>query len=153
VAEASLVGLQICRELEEQQLGSAVGMAMGSTFCGVTGCSTVACRWDITGAPVVRAARLMQFALDQCIPAAIDQSVYSGQTASSHLRLLKSCHVVKGDSKPLNVYGLSHAKVYAAFRVLETVHGSGAHDSSVVEIFDHISKSRNRCAVLVTGTL
>jgi hypothetical protein len=42
--------------------------------------------------------------------------------------------------------------VYAAFRVLETVHGSGALDASVVEIFDHITKSRNRCAVLVTGT-
>jgi hypothetical protein len=94
----------------------------------------------------------MQFALDQSMPAAIDQSVYSDRTASSHLRLLKSCLVVKGDSKPLNVYGLSRAKVYAAFRVLETVHGSGALDASVVEIFDHITKSRNRCAVLVTGT-
>ena len=152
VAEASLVGLDVCRELEEQQLGSAVGMALGSTFCGVTGCNAVACRWDITGAPVVRAARMMQFALAKRLPAAIDHSVYSDQTASSHLTLLDCCLILKNETRPCSVYGLSGAKVYAAFRVLETVYGSGALDTSVAEIVNCITVSRNRCAILVTGT-
>jgi hypothetical protein len=61
--ETSILGIEVCRELVEKEVGCAIGMAIGSTFCGVTGSSSVACRWDITGPPPVRAARLMQYAL------------------------------------------------------------------------------------------
>ena len=49
IPESAMLGLNICEELQERQVGCAIGMAQGSTFCGVTGCRDVACRWDITG--------------------------------------------------------------------------------------------------------
>jgi class 3 adenylate cyclase len=45
--ETSVLGVEVCRELVKKKLGCAIGMAIGSTFCGVTGSSSVACRWDI----------------------------------------------------------------------------------------------------------
>jgi class 3 adenylate cyclase len=45
--ETSIMGIEVCRELVEREVGCAIGMAIGSTFCGVTGSSSVACRWDI----------------------------------------------------------------------------------------------------------
>ena len=58
IPESSLMGIAVCHELVGQEVGCAIGMAQGPTFCGVTGCSTTACRWDVTGPPAVRAARL-----------------------------------------------------------------------------------------------
>ena len=55
VPETGVLGLEVCRELVDKQVGCAIGMALGSTFCGVTGSVSVACRWDITGPPAVRA--------------------------------------------------------------------------------------------------
>jgi hypothetical protein len=60
-------------------------MAKGSTFCGVTGSGSVACRWDITGPPAVCAARLMQFALEKDVEVAIDQSVYDDPAAATRM--------------------------------------------------------------------
>jgi len=62
VPETSLKGLDVCNDLIEQQVGCAIGVAIGPTFCGVTGSSTVSCRWDITGPPPVR-ARCSRFCL------------------------------------------------------------------------------------------
>lgn len=123
IPECSLLGLNVCRELVERQVGCAIGMASGSTFCGVTGCSKVACRWDITGPPPVRAARLMQLALESEWEIAIDQSVHDDPMAASQLNILDSAVTLKGAVGTVPVYTLSVSKSYAAFRVLETVHG------------------------------
>ena len=123
IPECSLFGLEVCRELVEKQVGCAIGMASGSTFCGVIGSSSVACRWDITGFPPVRAARLMQFALQTDIEVAVDQSVYSDPMATTRLEVLHRAIKLKGTEGTLPVYTLSDSKSYAAFRVLETVHG------------------------------
>jgi hypothetical protein len=61
--ETSVLGIEVCRELVEIQVDCAIGMAIGSTFLRGNGFSSVACRWDTTGPPAVRAARLMQYAL------------------------------------------------------------------------------------------
>jgi hypothetical protein len=123
IPECSLLGLDVCRELVEKQVGCAIGMASGSTFCGVTGCSKVACRWDITGPPPVRAARLMQYALEVELEVAIDQSVNDDPMAATRLDLLNRAVSLKGTDDLVPVYTLSNSKSYAAFRVLETVHG------------------------------
>jgi hypothetical protein len=147
--ETSILGIEVCRELVEKEVGCAIGMAIGSTFCGVTGSSSVACRWDITGPPPVRAARLMQFALANKLEVAIDQSIYSHPTAPARMVLYSSGVTLKGTVSPVPVYTLSTSSVYAAFRVLETVHGN-IHNGKVAEIQEHI-ESRSRCVVLVTG--
>jgi class 3 adenylate cyclase len=51
--ETSIMGIEVCRELVEREVGCAIGMAIGSTFCGVTGSSSVACRWDIVRCTVL----------------------------------------------------------------------------------------------------
>ena len=93
----------------EQEIGVAVGMAAGSTFCGVTGSSSVACRWDITGGPAVRAARLMQYALSRNVPLAIDASVSEGQTIPARMALLQDGVPIKGSPAPIRIYTLSEA--------------------------------------------
>jgi class 3 adenylate cyclase len=50
--ETSVVGIDVCRELVKKQVGCAIGMSIGSTFCGVAGSSSVACRWDIVSFPL-----------------------------------------------------------------------------------------------------
>jgi len=125
-----LFGLDICRELVEKQVGCAIGMASGSTFCGVTGSASVACRWDITGPPPVRAARLMQFAQQSGIEVAIDQSVYDDPMAATRLELLQRAVSLKGTVPTVPVYKLSDSNSYAAFRVLETIHGKYMNDGS-----------------------
>ena len=150
IPEVSVVGVQVCRDLENREVGCAIGMAMGLCFCGVTGSSAFACRWDITGPTPVRAARLMQYALMNEIHTAVDQSVYSNPMSSSYLQLLDQNVVLKGSSDTCSVYSLSDAKVYAAFRVLETVQGR-CHDRAVAEIAEWITSPRNRCAVMVKG--
>lgn len=117
------MGIGVCRDLIGKQVGCAIGMAQGSTFCGVTGCSHVACRWDIVGPPAVRAARLMQYALREKIEVAIDQSVYDDPIAATQM-IIHDCRVnLKGNDAPIPVYTICHTKQCAAFRVLETVHG------------------------------
>jgi class 3 adenylate cyclase len=123
VPETSLQGLKVCQALVDQQVGCAIGMALGSTFCGVTGSGTVACRWDITGPPAVRAARLMQFALSENVEVAIDQSVYEDDMAATMMKELRHAVPLKGSAQPVVVYTLSPCSWYSAFRVLETVHG------------------------------
>lgn len=123
IPECSLLGLDVCRELVEKQVGCAIGMASGSTFCGVTGFANVACRWDITGPPPVRAARLMELALEAGWEIAIDQSVHNDPMAASRLDILDRAVSLKGAVGAVPVYTLSNSKSYAAFRVLETVHG------------------------------
>ena len=124
VPETCLMGLDVCCDLIDKQVGCAIGMALGSTFCGVTGCSNVACRWDITGPPAVRAARLMQFALKTEVEVAIDQSLYCDPIAATRMSVLNSCVELKGTDAPVPVYTISAAKNTSALRVLETVHGT-----------------------------
>ena len=150
IPEANVLGLDICRELVEQEVGCAIGMACGTTFCGVTG-SNLACRWDITGPPAVRAARLMQYALQRNLPVAIDESVYLDSNTGTKMKLAEEGVTIKGSPEPCSVYTLSEAKVHSAFRVLETVHGR-CHDTTVGLISDWIRRpEQSRCAVLVKG--
>jgi len=126
IPETSLKGVEICCELVDKQVGCAIGVAQGAAFCGVTGCSTVACRWDITGPPAVRAARLMQFVLkSRDVEVAVDQSVYDDPMAGTRLTLWKPGVQLKGSDAAVPVYTISTTKRYAALRILETVHGKG----------------------------
>jgi class 3 adenylate cyclase len=150
IPETAILGIEVCRELVQKQVGCAIGMAIGSTFCGVTGSSSVACRWDITGPPPVRAARLMQYAVANNLEVAIDQSVYQDPVASPRMDLVNSCVNIKGTLTAVPVYTLSSAVESAALRVLETVHGR-MHNGAVAEVQEHITGYRNRCAVVVTG--
>lgn len=150
IPEANILGLDICRELVEQEVGCAVGMACGTTFCGVTG-SKLACRWDITGPPAVRAARLMQYAMKHNLEVAIDESVYLDPATGSKMKLVAAGVEIKGSPEPCSIYTLSEAKIHTAFRVLETVYGR-CHDDKVERIAKWIKQSeQNRCAVIVKG--
>lgn len=150
IPESNVLGVQVCRELVDKQVGCAIGMAVGSTFCGVTGSNEVACRWDVTGPPAVRAARLMQYALANGIDAAIDHSVYGDSMAAARLKLLRNDVRIKGNSNAIPIYGLSSASDYSAFRVLETVNAS-CHDHIVRDIQAYINGIESRCALIVTG--
>jgi hypothetical protein len=124
IPESSLMGLTVCAELIRQQVGCAVGIAQGPTFCGVTGCSTVACRWDITGPPAVRAARLMQYALSENIEVAIDHSLYDDcAMTAAKMAVLNPSVKLKGTPTEVPIYTLSRATASPAFRVLEALHG------------------------------
>lgn len=123
VPECSLRGIDICVELAAKQVGCAIGMAYGPTFCGVTGCATIACRWDITGPPAVRAARLMQFAVMEKNHVAIDHSIYSTPGASTRLKLLQGEVSLKGTETFVPVYTLTESTMVAAFRILDTLYG------------------------------
>jgi class 3 adenylate cyclase len=144
-----LLGLKVCRELVEKRVGATVGVATGPIFCGVTGCTT-ACRWDITGPGVVRAARLMQFALSKRVNFAIDQSVYDDPVAATHMTVLDASVSLKGTSTPIAVYTITDSKLHSAFQILENIHG-GVHNAKVQEIQNHVGGYKDRCAVVVTG--
>ena len=151
VPESRLLGLEIGRQLVQQEIGVAVGMAAGPTFCGVTGSSSVSCRWDITGAPAVRAARLMQYALKHEVPLAIDESLSrNSNTVPARMTLLQAGVPIKGSPAPIRIYTLSEATEFAAMNLLETVH-SEIHNPQVEEIRQHITGKRHRSAVVVTG--
>lgn len=150
VPEVSLIGLKVCEALLKKQVGCAIGMARGPCFCGVTGSSDIACRWDITGPPAVRAARLMKYALDHHIEVAIDQSLYDDPLATTRTMPLHNGVKLKGTLDPCNVYTLSGANRSVAFRLLETIHAS-IHDDTVKLVQNHISGDRSRTAVLITG--
>jgi class 3 adenylate cyclase len=149
VPEATIFGLEACRKLVDKQCGCAIGVAMGPTFCGVTGSNSIACRWDITGPPAVRAARLMQYALANELEVAVDESVYSVPSAASRLEVIDSFVQLKGSMEPVAVYSISESSVQCAYRLLETVHGS-VHNDLVREIQTFI-EDRRRSAVVVTG--
>jgi class 3 adenylate cyclase len=121
IPESSLMGISVCQELVSQEVGCAIGMAQGPTFCGVTGCSTIACRWDITGPPAVRAARLMQYAILETILVAIDRSVYVDSPMAAAKLVLQSSDVpLKGTIGTIPIYTLSLGSTSSAFRLLET---------------------------------
>jgi class 3 adenylate cyclase len=125
------MGLAICHELVDQEVGCAIGMAQGPTFCGVTGCSTNACRWDVTGPPAVRAARLMQYALSEGIDVAIDQSVCDDSPMAAAKLIIQGPNVLlKGATETIPVYTLLDTRISAAFRVLETSFRELIHDIS-----------------------
>ena len=147
--ETSLLGLSVCRELKEKQVGCAIGMAMGNTFCGVTGSANVACRWDITGKPAVRAARLMQYALLNDLSFVIDQSVYDDPLAAARMELLDEAISVKGCQDVIPIYTVSDSLDFSAFRVLETEFG-GVYDDIVRQVQEVINGPA-RSAIIVTG--
>lgn len=126
-------------------------MAMGSTFCGVTGSSSIACRWDITGPPAVRAARLMQYAIKNDLEVAIDSSLLTDPMAASRMALLDTHVNLKGSVDPCTVYRLSGSQLYSVFRVMETTTGS-AHHRVVQQVRKCINSRHSRCAVILTGT-
>lgn len=147
---ASVLALTVCEILESKQVGCAIGMALGSTFCGVTGCSRTACRWDITGPPAVRAARLMQYALKQGLQMAIDQSVFDDPLAATRLKILHSSVVLKGSPSPVTVYTLSDRTLSSVFGILDTSYGR-VHKEIVKQIEQHLRDESTRCAVIISG--
>jgi len=151
VPEAAIIGLEVCRALTRKRVGAAVGVAMGMAFCGVTG-SSAACRWDITGPAVVRAARLMQYALQHRTDGndyfAIDQSLYNDPMAATRLCVLDPAVTLKGTAAPIAVYTLSDAESVCAFRILD--HGLPVHLDAVQAIQNHIG-NKHRSGVIVTG--
>ena len=149
VPEASLFGLEACRKLVDKQVGCAIGAAMGPTFCGVTGSNTVACRWDITGPPAVRAARLMQYALENDLEVAVDESVFAVPAAASRLEIIDSSVELKGSKNPVSVYSMTGASVQSAFHVLGTEYGN-VHNGVVHAIRSFVC-DRSRSAVVVSG--
>ena len=147
VPEAAVVGLEVCRALTRKRVGTAVGVAMGLAFCGVTG-SNVACRWDVTGPSVVRAARLMQYAMQHQQEFAIDHSLYEDPMAATRLCVLDPAVPLKGSANPISVYTLSDAESVSAFRILD--HGLPVHLAAVQQI-QHFIGNKHRSGVLVTG--
>ena len=147
VPEAAVVGLEVCRALTRKRVGAAVGVASGTAFCGVTG-SQAACRWDVTGPCVVRAARLMQYALQHGTEFAIDESLYEDPMAATRLCVLDPAVPLKGSVAPISVYTLSDAESVCAFRILD--HGLPVHSKAVQQIQNHIS-NKHRSGVIVTG--
>ena len=123
-------------------------MAIGPSFCGVTG-SVDACRWDITGPAVVRAARLMQYALKNDIDFAIDQSVYADPQAMTYLSVVDPAVPIKGSQEPCAVYTISESEQHSASNILESNHAP-LHEFHVEDIHRFI-ESRKRGAVVVTG--
>jgi hypothetical protein len=150
VPEATKLAINACRELMSKQIGCAIGMAMGGTYCGVTGSAEIACRWDITGAPVVRAARLMQYAVNEDIPIAIDQSVYDNAAFSTMMEQF-SCIYVKGCQKPITVYQMSPSKSVAASMILENFAFAPIHQRQVSILESFLSSNESRGAAIVTG--
>lgn len=146
--ETPLLGLKVCRELANKRVGAAVGMAIGNSFCGVTG-SVEACRWDITGPAVVRAARLMQFAMKHHIDFAIDQTVYADPSATTYMTLVDSGVQIKGSRDPCSVYTISETDQHAASSIMESDH-IAIHESHMQDIYKFL-ESRTRSAIVVTG--
>lgn len=151
VPEASSIALDACRVLQDKQVGCAIGMAMGSTFCGVTGCSTIACRWDITGPPAVRAARLMQYAVGNGLPCAIDQSVYDNTTASALLEVLDAGVYVKGSKDAISIFTVTDGTHVIGPMILESFALAPVHQEAVEKITSMLFGRNTRGAVIVTG--
>lgn len=150
VLDSTKLALNACRALISKQVGCVIGMAMGGTYCGITGSSDIACRWDITGAPVVRAARLMQYALQEKLPIAIDQSVYNNAALPTMMTPF-SCIRLKGSRQPTTVYVLSSSKSVAASMILENFAFAPIHQQQVKTLQEFLSSSESRGAAIVTG--
>jgi len=151
VPAASLLALDICHELVSKQMGCAVGVAMGSSFCGVTGCAKVACRWDITGPAAVRAARLMQHALQNDMEVAIDKSVYEDCSAPFQMTKAQSGVSIKGFPKPCTIFTLSKSRKSTSNMILETLALPPVHQEIVDEIVGVLKGTKPRGVVIVTG--
>lgn len=152
VPESAVLGLDACRDLVKKQIGCAIGVAMGSTFCGVTGSAHIACRWDITGPHPVRAARLMQYALLNKVEVAIDSSLLEDPMAATRMTILDPVVEIKGSPEPCTVYGLSGSKIYSVFRVLENATiGGNVQTRAVNQVRKCLNTGRTRCAVILTG--
>jgi hypothetical protein len=65
----------------------------------------------------------MQYALQEKVEVAIDQSVYDDPIAATRMTLHHEAVLVKGTERAVPVYTICDSKQCAAFRVLETVHG------------------------------
>lgn len=85
-----------------------IGIASGTCFCGTVG-GEESWRWDITGACVVRACRLMQLAntFPPCSPitAVVDGSVVSQMSNPGALRKFSEV-LLKGSKDPVPVYAI-----------------------------------------------
>lgn len=150
VPEVTTLALNACRELISKQVGCSIGMAMGGTYCGITGSDEIACRWDITGAPVVRAARLMQYALKENLPVAIDESVYDNATLSTmlepHTRI-----AIKGSPEKVTVYQISASNSVAASMILESFAFAPIHQRQVKILEEFMTSNESRGAAIITG--
>jgi class 3 adenylate cyclase len=151
VPDTTTLALNAALELLHQQVGCAIGMAMGSTFCGVTGCSKIACRWDITGFPVVRAARLMQWARSENITVAIDNTVYKNTVASNRMNIVNSGIYLKGTSEAIPVFTLSQSKNFTASMIMEHTALAPIHNNVTNQVFEILSGSKPRGVVIVSG--
>ena len=151
VPEATTLALDAARVLVQQQVGCSMGMAMGSTFCGVTGCAQVACRWDITGFPVVRAARLMQWATLKGIAVAIDETIYNNTVASNRMVRVSAGINLKGTANQIPVFTLSESSNFAASMIMEHTTLAPIHNDIVDQIYGILSGSKCRGVVVITG--
>lgn len=151
VRAAPLLALDICHELVSRQVGCAIGMAMGSSFCGVTGSSSVACRWDITGPAAVRAARLMQYALRNHLEVAIDESVYEDCSAPFQMIKAQSGVPIKGSSKPCIIFKLSSSRKAISNMILETLALPPVHQDTVDKVVTVLTGPKPRGVIVLTG--
>ena len=111
----------------------------------------MACRWDITGPPAVRAARLMQYAIKRGHDMVIDHSIFQDRMASTRLLLLHKAVQVKGTKEAFPVYTLSNSFEWAALRILETEYAS-VLDDKVEEIRSLITaRGPTKRAMIITG--
>ena len=102
---AADAAVQVAQQLVRREVSCIVGIAGGSCFCGIVGSEQV-CRWDITGAPCVRACRLMQYASAEGFQVAIDVSLAEGAKDASALRMQCPEVTIKGSSHPVPVFTL-----------------------------------------------
>lgn len=105
VSEPAVAAVQATSELLRRRLGVTVGIAVGTTLCGVVGSSN-ACRWDITSAACVRACRLMQHAKSVKRAVIADVSVAEKLVDQSLIAHVGEASL-KGSPDPVPVYTLS----------------------------------------------
>ena len=152
----ALVGVEAASELTHREIGTDIGMACGSTFCGVIG-SPLACRWDITGACVVRACRLMQHATKHRVDiqgCCCDASVYDNVGDVSVLSKLAHPAELKGSNEPVTVYNLSPAtRNLAAWRILSPVNAcEECHKDEYLQVSAAVGSQRPAVGVIcITG--
>jgi class 3 adenylate cyclase len=100
--------VEIVAQLQEREAGCVVGVAAGTAFCGIVGSERL-CRWDITGDVCVRACRLMEHAVRNGLPCAIDASVVDGLRDRSAVTACGEKTLLKGTEEPVSVFGLTNS--------------------------------------------
>jgi class 3 adenylate cyclase len=113
----SMLGIACARALITRGVECLVGIATGSTFCGIVGGSETAARWDITGEACVRACRLMQAATKLGVQVVVDKSVFEEASDVSQLQPIGSVSV-KGTDQPVPVFGLADYANAASSRIV-----------------------------------